>query len=827
MSGGVVDVHVESKWCGMELQRQSCSFSSSRNFLVETEDGYVEVTGFTPKASNLVKYAVQIGDRVLAVDSAIGDRMWPVSTVEGVISSVTARLPGQQITFRFERSLSATPASYVERASNSNIIGTNATNLDGTEVASTASVVPVKDDVSVQDDAVVTKKRISDFELLKQCRAILMRYASNEKYVNKFGVSAVVADKVMQTLASAEAKMDPVTLSMVQTAYISSNQPQKAIDAFEAAVGLRADGSIDAIVPTDGPIAGTDDKRIIPTLAALDVYTASSLMKAHKMSGQMTSVERVLAALEGRSGTTIDGRKVATWPGTGEGKLRVDIQCYNIAMSAAADIGTDDGLLLAQQIFDRLSNPGRKALSVDSNGNQAPQKDVVSYNTMIKTLADTGRYNDAIEAFYQMKQFGIQPDKLSYTCLVKAVMVKDDLKELLYDMNEQGVAPDVITFNTVIKDLCQQKKLSAARKVVTLMEASGVTPDSLTYGYLMKGLIDSGNPSAALTLFETACSDRRTVGLTENVHLYTSAVTAAASIGDYTRALEMISRMKAIGVKPNLKTMTALLGACLSAGKPDLAVDVYRSIPNPDFYAVGQGLLAMTQAGNGEQVLKLLSEKGTMAGSLEGKRLMKVYESLFTNAIASEDYGLARRTMMDIMQKGNIPSKTIYQTIFESMGLSPNKSRVSKNSFNTDELAQWNGLDEADMEKFTFLLFLIDALIARNLPCEAPLYTAILSLGQQLGGLPRKISALMVVAKAYAGDIAGMNKLIDDDQCDDRCVVAGWEDLAISYDSVRNQLLDPSSLPKLRVRVSSKEVPRILKAEKNLSYMTPRRRKEV
>ena len=69
----------------------------------ETEDGYVEVTGFTQNVPTLVQYAVKVGDRVLAVDSSFGDKLWPVSTVEGVISAVTSRLPGQQITFRFER----------------------------------------------------------------------------------------------------------------------------------------------------------------------------------------------------------------------------------------------------------------------------------------------------------------------------------------------------------------------------------------------------------------------------------------------------------------------------------------------------------------------------------------------------------------------------------------------------------------------------------------------------------------------------------------------------------------------------------------------------
>jgi len=45
----------------------------------------------------------------------------------------------------------------------------------------------------------------------------------------------------------------------------------------------------------------------------------------------------------------------------------------------------------------------------------------------------------------------------------------------------------------------------------------------------------------------------------ENVKLYTTAITAAASLGDSDRAFELVSRMNFAGVKPNMKTLTALM----------------------------------------------------------------------------------------------------------------------------------------------------------------------------------------------------------------------------------------------------------------------------
>ena len=63
----------------------------------ENSDGYVVVTGLNENTiSNLVRHAVKIGDRIIAIDTSFGDTLWPVSTVEGAISAVTGRLPDRK-----------------------------------------------------------------------------------------------------------------------------------------------------------------------------------------------------------------------------------------------------------------------------------------------------------------------------------------------------------------------------------------------------------------------------------------------------------------------------------------------------------------------------------------------------------------------------------------------------------------------------------------------------------------------------------------------------------------------------------------------------------
>merc|ERR1711937_304742 len=125
-----------------------------------------------------------------------------------------------------------------------------------------------------------------------------------------------------------------------------------------------------------------------------------------------------------------------------------------------------------------------------------------------------------------------------------------------------------------------------------------------------------------------------------------------------------------------------------------------------------------------------------------------------------------------------------------------------------------------DAEKFKFLLFLLDSVSGRNLPCESTLYTTTLQFGNHLGGLPRKIAALMVSAKAASGVYAeDRTKLIDEGNSGEtKYLVSGWEELYQSFDEVRNSIEGPLSLPKLEVRIASRELSRVLKAEKNFSY---------
>jgi len=744
--------------------------------LQETQDGYVEVSGFTENAPNLVKYAVKVGDRVLAVDSSLGDRMWPVSTVEGVISACTSRLPGQSINIRFER-----PAA--------NLASTSAEPVAETETAEAVATVTADQVMSANPSA-------ENRELLSRCRSVLGRYVNEDdllfvqsRFRGKFAIPALVADKVVDALASASTTVDTLTLSMIMRAYLSCRQPEKVIKIFEAVTGFSGDASSQS---PSSLIEGKDGKTIVQSESALNIYTVTPLLQAHAMRGDLDSVVRVVAAVEGRSGIMVGGTESAPWPWTGTyGPMQPDTRFYNAAIAAAEKVGGPDTIEFVFDVFNRMPNP-----VAGSQPELIPAKDVVTYNTLISALANVGAQTEAFELFETMKRSGIRPDKYTYTSLIKACYSDDDVQELLYDMEECGVDADVVTYNTMIKSLCTARKWTQATRLTTEMEARDISPDSMTYSYIMTAMLKADKANACLALFESACNNPRTTALTENVYLYTTAITAASMLGDHERALEFVSRMNAVGLKPNVKTITAVMGACLSANRADLAAQLFQRISNPDSYAMVQGIQALSRNGEADQAAEIVRKQKRGSSMMSGKDLMTAYGWIIRTSLEDANFMLARDVLDDLFGKGYIPSKAIFASIAES---------INKTEIDTMEPA------------FLFAMHLIDVMVGRKLPISGRLYADILFLGSRLGGIQRKISSLLMRSKVSA--VGKPEQLISarNEIATTAPSFAGWEGLLLNFD-LHEKNLSEGLLPDTAVRIRAKDVPRILKAEQGVTF---------
>ena len=339
------------------------------------------------------------------------------------------------------------------------------------------------------------------------------------------------------------------------------------------------------------------------------------------------------------------------------------------------------------------------------------------------------------------------------------------------------------------------------------MESRGIVPDSRTYGTLMSGLLQAGKPSSCLTLFESAYSNSRTLALTENVHLYTTAITAASVLNNHERALDLVTRMTASGLKPTLQTLTAVMGACLASKKPALAAQLYERIDSPDGYAMNQGIRAFYESGDIERALKTIATQRRGSRLLTGPQMMQLYQGMLAAALQLKDYTLAHRIIHDLLEKGYIPSKNILNAMFHAMNLSNRRTGSLVDSDDEDEL------------RFRFLLSVLDQLRVRNLPIESSLYVTTLLTGAQLGGLPRKIASLL--ARAKTKDTKTQENMFyssNSHEAQDDVTLNGWVDLLEKYESLPKESLSLKQLPQLPVRVAPKDVANVLRVEQSVTY---------
>eukprot|EP00563_Minutocellus_polymorphus_P003309 CAMPEP_0181033514 /NCGR_PEP_ID=MMETSP1070-20121207/7294_1 /TAXON_ID=265543 /ORGANISM="Minutocellus polymorphus, Strain NH13" /LENGTH=1205 /DNA_ID=CAMNT_0023110939 /DNA_START=108 /DNA_END=3725 /DNA_ORIENTATION=+ len=771
-------------------------------------DGYVVVTGLNPDGTNGANdlSSVQIGDRIVAVDSSLGSQMWPVSSVAGLVSACTSRLPKQTVSLRFERVSSTTTTTAASSATTSS-----------TSHPSVADSTP-----SVTDSADAAKARQV---LLSRCRDVLVKYTQQYKDGDIANVALLtVAEKIVSALADSSVSPDAATLNLLMNVYVANGRADDAVRIFEASTGVCPDGSTRPPAETSVIASKTKEGyRIMPSLEALGPYTATALLRAHSMKKDGVAARRVLAAMEGQEGLVVGGVRAASWPrgesdGSDKGNANAkpdnwitDTRCYNIVLAAASKMRSNAGLQIASELFDTMLDPkaSKKEWADSAEAQAAPFRDAASYNSMIAGYARTGRMQDALDMFRSMQSCGLEPDKFTYTSLIKASVESGDVdggKSILDDMESKGIEADVFAYNTVIKGLCDRFRWYEAKELVSEMEWNGVTPDSYTYGMLMNGLIKADKPGPALTLFETACADPRTVDVAQNVQIYTTAVTAASMTGDHARALGLVSRMVSAGIKPNLKTFTSLMGGCLSSGKTSYALDIFGKISEHDGLSLELGIRAFCDSGDFASATSILTEQRDGRREMSGKQVMTSYNYIIEAALRQRKFDVARTTFTELLDSGYIPSKMTLRTIPEALSLVPRKGQ-------TREKVTDDNREESEAA-FDFMLFVMDLMDQRKLPVAGSFYAAVLFEGSRSGGVRRDVASLIAESKLSleGGTLIDVSDTIE---CAEEEICLGWQDVFENYADYEGKGIP---LPTVRVNTDGKSIRSVLAAEQRVTF---------
>ncbi|KAJ7542125.1 hypothetical protein O6H91_10G090900 [Diphasiastrum complanatum] len=262
--------------------------------------------------------------------------------------------------------------------------------------------------------------------------------------------------------------------------------------------------------------------------------------------------------------------------------------------------------------------------------NSMSERDVVSWNAMIAGYAQNGLGKEALALYEQMKQEGVQPDNVTFTCVLSACAhsrLVDEGRCIFDSMRkDHGATPDVVSWSAMIAGYAQNGLGKEALALYEQMKQEGVQPNNVTFVVLLKAcaslaaleqgkqlhsdIIKRGFQSDVI-VGSTLVDMYAKCGCTEdarelfndmserNVVSWNAMIAGYAQNGLGKEALALYEQMKQEGVQPNNVTFTCVLSACAHSRLVDEGRYVFDSMckdhdvtPTEEHYACMVDLLA-------------------------------------------------------------------------------------------------------------------------------------------------------------------------------------------------------------------------------------------
>ncbi|OVA17991.1 Pentatricopeptide repeat [Macleaya cordata] len=209
---------------------------------------------------------------------------------------------------------------------------------------------------------------------------------------------------------------------------------------------------------------------------------------------------------------------------------------------------------------------------------ESPDRDLVSFNTMINGYARGGQPSDALHLFGEMRVFGIGPDEFTIVALLSACSSLGDRKtgkqiHLLVYKNLNFDGSNVLLKTALIDMYAKCGLMEMADRVFSNM---GTHKSTAAWSSMISGYVRSGEIEIAQKIFNQM-GERDLVS-------WTAMISGYAQMGKYNEALELFVEMENFGIKPDEVTLATVLSACARLGALDFGKRLHQQYIESGFY---------------------------------------------------------------------------------------------------------------------------------------------------------------------------------------------------------------------------------------------------
>ncbi|KAM5557183.1 pentatricopeptide repeat-containing protein [Rosa sericea] len=287
-------------------------------------------------------------------------------------------------------------------------------------------------------------------------------------------------------------------------------------------------------------------------------------------------VKECAARSDGGAGRSVHGQVVKY--GFGD-----DVFVRNSLMNMYSVCGS---LSCARKVFDEM-----------------PERDVVSWNSMIKGCLRSGELDEAMDVFGKMKRRSIFSWNSIITGCVQGGRPKEAL-ELFHEMQVRGgVRPDKITIASVLAACAHLGAVDHGTWVHGYLRRSGLESDVVIGTALVDMYGKCGCVEKAYEVFKEMPK--------KDTLAWTAMISVFALHGFGNEVFDLFEKMEGTGVKPNHVTFVGLLSACAHSGlveKGRWCFDVMRRVYliEPQLYHYACMVDILSRAGLIEEAERLI-----------------------------------------------------------------------------------------------------------------------------------------------------------------------------------------------------------------------------
>ncbi|KAJ4960428.1 hypothetical protein NE237_020338 [Protea cynaroides] len=197
---------------------------------------------------------------------------------------------------------------------------------------------------------------------------------------------------------------------------------------------------------------------------------------------------------------------------------------------------------------------------------ELPQRDLISWTTVINSYVRGGRAKEAIKLFFQMEKERLELDEVTVVAVFTASAQLGDLNlgtRLECLVRDFGVEFNSYMINALIDMYSKCGSITNARKHFDNMAHKNV----VSWNSMVSGYGRSGNMDEARKLFDMIPE--------KNEISWSALLNGYAQNGAFREALMVFHEMQAKGISPNDASITGAIAACAHLGALELGREIH------------------------------------------------------------------------------------------------------------------------------------------------------------------------------------------------------------------------------------------------------------